>query len=68
MKEMKEFRSGRYLEKFNMWNNNYYMNALKEAETKGEKLSIKQNFISDIKRENYPKQITKEIVQYIRNL
>jgi hypothetical protein len=56
-----------YLNKFNAYNP-YYLNALQEQNTKAEIKSLKDQFIDDIKKQEYPKGITKQIVTYIRNL
>lgn len=46
--------------------NPYYFEAIAAAETKGEKSSLKKRLIDDIKKQEYPKGITKEIVKYIK--
>lgn len=56
-----------YLEKYKEYNGEYF-NMLGEAETKGEKKSIKDRIIADIKLQEYPKGQTKEIISYIKTL
>jgi hypothetical protein len=45
-----------------------YFEMIKEAETKAEKKSIKDRLIKDIKRQEYPKNQTKEMITYIKTL
>jgi hypothetical protein len=45
-----------------------YFELLTAAETKGEKKSVKDRWIIDIKRQEYPKGATKEIISYIKTL
>ena len=45
-----------------------YFEMLGEVETKGEKKSIKDRWVADIKKQEYPKGATKEIVAYIKSL
>lgn len=46
--------------------NSYYFELLEQAETKAEKLSIKKRIIDDIKKQEYPKGITKEIIKHVK--
>lgn len=45
-----------------------YMEMLNDCTTKGERNAIKQRMIADMKKEEYPKGITKEVAIYIKSL
>jgi hypothetical protein len=56
-----------YFEKYQDVNQGYF-EMLKEVETNAEKKSLMQRIIEDIKKQEYPKGQTKEIIKYLKTL
>lgn len=58
--------NGRYWQGFKEWNSVLF-DLYNEAEGKAEKTSAKNRIIDEIKKMEYPKGVTKELVAYVRS-